>query len=99
MPLARIVLLVVAIVAALTSLAAAQSTELVSNASSAPPGFWTNSDSAAISGDGRSIAFESQAQLIAGVGGAQVYVQDRVTSSTELVSRASGASGAAGNAL
>jgi Tol biopolymer transport system component len=82
----------------LGSSASAQSTSLVSDASSAP-GFWTNSESVTISGDGRWLAFESTAPLVTGVTGEHTYVHDRITAATELVSRASGTSGTAGNAL
>jgi Tol biopolymer transport system component len=80
----------------------ALTTTLVSRASG-PAG--TPSDGAsripAISADGRFIAFQSEANTLdnANTPGEHVYVRDRLASVTALVSRASGAAGAAADGL
>ena len=56
------------------------------------------SRSASITPDGRYVAFQSEASnLVPGGVGRHVYLRDTQTGATELVSRASGASGAVGN--
>src|SRR4051794_21608541 len=88
-------------VAAIPAAAAVNGTSLESRASGTP-GVKGNSDSVdtAVSADGRYVAFTSTATNLDPAdsdSGSDVYVRDRLTGTTVLVSRASGAAGAHGN--
>ncbi|MGD9697268.1 MAG: calcium-binding protein [Thermoleophilia bacterium] len=81
---------------------AAGATVLVSRADGAAGAVGDGSSfSAAVSADGRHVAFASQAENLSGddaPGVQDVYVRDLVAGTTELVSRATGAAGAGGDA-
>jgi hypothetical protein len=74
----------------------ARTTALVSRASG-PAGMPSDgaSNRPSISADGRFIAFESAGNALTGTPGQHIYVRDQVANVTALVSRASGAAGAA----
>jgi Tol biopolymer transport system component len=70
-------------------------TELLSRLSGGDPASGGSSDDASISGDGRRVAFESYATNLPsslGPGDRQVYLRDRKTRKTTLVSKTSGGS-------